>query len=56
MLPLAAYTPLLHQIIKQSTMKNQVKTSSLQGKHIVILGASSGIGLATAKAAAHECA
>jgi NAD(P)-dependent dehydrogenase (short-subunit alcohol dehydrogenase family) len=35
-------------------MENQVKTNSLQGKHIIILGASSGIGFATAKAAAHE--
>jgi len=35
-------------------MENQIKTSQLQGKKVIILGGSSGLGLATAKAAANE--
>lgn len=35
-------------------MENQIKTSQLQGKKVIILGGSSGLGLATAKAAADE--
>lgn len=35
-------------------MKNQIKKSDLKGKKVIVLGGSSGLGLATAKAAADE--
>jgi len=41
-------------IIKFIIIMNTQSTSSLSGKRVILLGASSGIGLATAKAAAAE--
>jgi NAD(P)-dependent dehydrogenase (short-subunit alcohol dehydrogenase family) len=41
-------------LLNETTMNTQVKNNTLQGKRVMVLGGSSGIGLATAQAAANE--